>query len=155
MDDAKFKAFMDKIRGADIESMLKEISLAEIDGLEQKFATGADDNAPLHVLFVCLLRDLPVPKWARDAFVKAYSEGLHGRLKSRSWNEVFGRPPRTKAQMDRFMRDITAPKEIWMAVAEAKDQGEPIDNLSLKRLAASSDYQAPKRRSSMRFGVSK
>ena len=122
MDDAEFQALQ------------QQLCRNELERLENSFATGGDAGAVLHAIFLCFQHAVVIPEWAQNAFRRAYVKGLHGAMQTRSWNEVFGRPPRTKAQMQRFMRDLIAPKEIWCAVAEAKDRGEPIDNALFERV---------------------
>ena len=113
MDDAEFQRLVTDGRRMELEK------------LEQSF--GNDPGAILAGLYLCLIGDLAVPTWLRDSFLTCYVKGLHGRQDA-VMDEVLGRPPRTKTQMDKFMRRLKAPKEIWIAVAEAKDRGEPIDN---------------------------
>jgi hypothetical protein len=122
MDDAEFQALQ------------QQLCRNELERLENSFATGGDAGAVLHAIFLCFQHADVIPEWAQNAFRRAYVKGLHGAMQTRSWNEVFGRPPRTKAQMQRFMRDLIAPKEIWCAVAEAKDRGEPIDNALFEKV---------------------
>jgi hypothetical protein len=113
---------------ADFKALQQEQCRRDLEKLEKSYSNETDLGALLHAIFLSFQHEVEVPGWAQKAFRRAYVKGLHGSMRTRSWNEVFGRPPRTKAQMDRYLRDLKAPKEIWIAVAEAKDRGEPIDN---------------------------
>jgi hypothetical protein len=92
--------------------------------LEKNFKDGKDPGA-LEAVAWFLFSDRPVPDWAIVAFRHAYSRGSLGEIKS--WDEVFGKP-QTKPQNDKLIHHLKAQYEIWHMVAEAKQQGTPIDN---------------------------
>jgi hypothetical protein len=96
-------------------------------GLEENFRAGNDPGA-LSAVHTLVGLGLPIPDWARIAFVQACQRGFSGELRGRSWNEVFGQP-RTKKQYAKLMADTLAGYQVWNLVQEAKASGEPWDDL--------------------------
>jgi hypothetical protein len=86
--------------------------------------------ALLLTISTCFQSNIPVPAWAKAAFIEATDRGwgLRGGLKRPIWNEVFGKPPRTKGQHDRYQRDVTAPLEIYRLVRAAKQRRVAIND---------------------------
>jgi hypothetical protein len=110
------------------------LALHRLDTFEEGYNTGTKPELLLYAMWLCIVNDIPLPDWVKKAFLEAYGKGCNGKLRSMSWNEVFGRPPRTKQQCDRFNRDHTALPEIWRLVAEAKRDRVPIDNELFRKI---------------------
>lgn len=111
----------------DVASALlrKDIIANQLPELELSYSSGKDPGAILHAIYLCLLRDVPLPLWAVRGFLNTYPKGLHGRF--RTWDQAFGRP-RTKGQHDRFLRDFAAPPQVAEMVEEARRNRKPIDD---------------------------
>jgi hypothetical protein len=109
-------------------------ALQRLDAVEEGYNTGTKPDLLLYAMCLCIKNDIPLSDWVKKAFLEAYEKGCNGKLRSMSWNEVFGRPPRTKQQCDRLNRDHAALPEIWRLVAEAKRDRVPIDNELFKKI---------------------
>ena len=128
------RAFEAANPGADRGPVFTWGALNRLDELEEDYNTGTKPGILLGAMWLCIINDIPLPDWVKKAFLEAYEKGCNGKLRSMSWNEVFGRPPRTKQQCDRFNRDHTALPEIWRLVAEAKRDRVPIDDELFKKI---------------------
>jgi hypothetical protein len=51
-----------------------------------------DRGALLEAVFACAASDVLLPRWASDAFVRAYLETKVGPPRHTSWDAVFGKP---------------------------------------------------------------
>jgi hypothetical protein len=81
-------------------------------GAEQRFREG-NKSLLLETLFIHIGLDLPIPKWAKDAFLNAcISQPEH-------WDDVFGRPegPQKKEELLAYFEGI-----------RLRAQGRPIGN---------------------------
>ena len=113
------KAFEAANPGAERGPAFAWHALHRLDSFEEGYNTGTKPNLLLYAMWLCIKNDIPLPDWVKKAFLEAYEKGCNGKLRSMSWNEVFGRPPRTKQQCDRFNRDYMALPEIWRLVVAA------------------------------------
>ena len=91
-------------------------------------------GALLDAVALCCEQDFVLPGWLRREFLRAYYKGQNGGLRRQSWNEVFGKPPLTPGQRARQLRDMYAPREIWLLVQEAKRGGTSIDDELFKKV---------------------
>ena len=75
--------------GSSSDDVFREFALYEIERCRLLFEAG-DRGALLQALGECSLQDLPMPDWLARAYLRAYREGIH--YKVRSWDDVFGSP---------------------------------------------------------------
>ena len=91
-------------------------------GSEQGYAQGMNDVV-LPAIFLCAVKNLPLPEWLTRAFCLHYLRGFHGKLKS--WDEVWGKPT-SRAKYEREFRKNRKLGEAYDLVMEAHSRGEPI-----------------------------
>ena len=75
--------------GSFSDEIFLEFALYEIERCRLLFEAG-DRGALLEALGQCAEQDLPMPDWLARAYLRAYREGIH--YKVRSWDDVFGSP---------------------------------------------------------------
>ena len=71
------------------DEIFDEFHRQEIEQCRIQFE-GGESRALLSALYHCAMRDFPMPDWLSRAFLRAYREGIH--YKVRSWDDVFGSP---------------------------------------------------------------
>lgn len=109
------------------DKLRKAAAAPELERLEKSFAAGGDRGAALHAIYLCFWADLEVPDWAQREFRIIYRAGLHGRLKRNDWF----RPPRTKAQAERYFKQLMAMPKVWRMVLESD---QPIGNSLFEKI---------------------
>jgi hypothetical protein len=115
---------------ADLERLERIETERKLQGLDR-----GEPGAAIYAIWLCSFHDdMQPPAWALKEFRRQYAMGLHGKL--RSWDDVFGRPPRTKVQMERYARHLALMPKVWAEVASAKDGGRPINNELFKEIGA-------------------
>jgi hypothetical protein len=76
---------------AESAALLEQMAISDCELAEKRFARG-DPSALLEAIFACANAGIALPRWARDAFVRAYLETKVGPPLHKSWDDVFGKP---------------------------------------------------------------
>jgi len=87
-----------------------------IEDAERQYRSG-DKNILIHTIWMCLKDGIEIPTWAREAFLDACGDV------SKSWDEVFGRPPKRHALMRR-RRGMAV--RIALRIENLREEGFPI-----------------------------
>lgn len=99
------------------ETRLFKKTMATCVRLERQFVAG-NKGALLEAVRVCLINDVPVPRWAVRAFSRAWWQTKMGPPLHKSWDEVFGRPHAKGEHLDRKMQ---ARKFTWLVYGAMLD----------------------------------
>jgi hypothetical protein len=96
---------------------------ADLDKLKRDFDAG-DKGAVISAIEVCFRNESPVPGWAQNEFINVCGDIHFGR--SKSWDEVFGRPHKKGAQLGAMRRKKRLGLPVLVRVRERHAGGEPI-----------------------------
>jgi hypothetical protein len=107
-----------------IRDLRRDEDFAEYESNMQNEVAAGDKGALLRLICECFRTGRAVPQWAQEKFQNAIDKV--GRLETKSWDEVFGRPLKKGKQMEAARRRAKLSTKIWNRVRELNAAGEPI-----------------------------
>ena len=105
----------------------------------REFFESGEKHVLLGAVYFCLIEDLPLPIWAKDAFGAAYERGTDGEIGS--WNEVFGKPWGKGRRKARSME--TQGRDIWRAVRTLRGRDGANIESAFAKVAATKHMTVP------------
>lgn len=117
-----------------MDEMLREITSQHLSELEQSYIDTGDGAIILEALYVCFLRDMPLPEWVQKAYLSAYRKVR--QYGAGSWDEVFGRPHPKGTHLSAKRERWEKQEQVYFRVKEIlKNEPEtPIDAALFERV---------------------
>jgi hypothetical protein len=85
---------------------------------------GGDKAAILHGLFLCIVNDLPIPRWCAEGFFTAIQDVVEYRAKS--WDDVFGRPHPKGTHLEALRKRLEYVAEVRSRIRNLKETNPEI-----------------------------
>lgn len=115
---------MDDLKMKKMETELKTVT-AEVLKICKELYVRGDKKTILKCLHFCLVNDIPIPRWCKDAYIEAMESVEDCRV--RHWSDVFGQAhpkgAHLKPQSDLF-KEYNA---VYERVSERIANGEKLD----------------------------
>ena len=106
---------------AEGDALLQQMAIRACGHAEKRFARG-DRSAILAAVFECANAGIPLPRWARDAFQRAYLDTKVSPPLHRSWDDVFGKPHGRKGKhLDAKFKASKFQYLVYAAVVEMRN----------------------------------
>jgi hypothetical protein len=109
-------------------------SINNIKTCKKQYLDG-DKGAALYALHLCMLDNLPPPKWVQKAFIQAYQ--TINSYNAKSWDEVFGRPypKNTQLKARQKRRELSASVYHRISHKLSENPNIPIDEFLFQTVA--------------------
>lgn len=102
------------------------VKLQALDGWERAYKAG-NKNAVLEAIADCALAGLALPDWLARAYLKAWRSVRH--YKSKSWDEAFGKPHASGANLNAMRKQREKSIAVWTEVDRHRRAGKAINDM--------------------------
>lgn len=117
-----------------MDEMLREITGQYLLELEQAYNDTGDGALILEAIYLCSLRDLPLPGWVQKAYLSAYRKVR--QYEAGSWDEIFGKPHPKGTHLEAKRERWEKQERVYFRVKEIlrNEPKTPIDAALFERV---------------------